>query len=192
VPRLWKETIETHRRAVSEKVVDVAAALVEAKGLRSVTMSEIAERTGVGRATLYKYFPDVESILRAWHERQVAQHLEQLAAARDRVHEPAGRLRTVLATFATIAQESHGHSDTELGALLHRDHAVSAAQARVVQLVAELIREGVATGSVRGDVPAEELASYCVHALSAGRDLRSEAGRERLIDVTLAGLKPEG
>ena len=38
-------------------------------------MSQIAEQTGIGRATLYKYFPDVEAILLAWHERQVTGHL---------------------------------------------------------------------------------------------------------------------
>lgn len=34
-----------------------------------MTMSRIAEEIGIGRATLYKYFPDVEAILLAWHER---------------------------------------------------------------------------------------------------------------------------
>lgn len=42
--------------------------LVAERGLRSVTMSEIAQRVGIGRATVYKYFSDVESILLAWHE----------------------------------------------------------------------------------------------------------------------------
>ena len=37
--------------------------MVAAHGLASVTMSRIAEETGIGRATLYKYFSDVEAIL---------------------------------------------------------------------------------------------------------------------------------
>src|SRR5437762_13945137 len=37
-------------------------------GLRSVTISQIAKETGIGRATLCKYFPDVEAILVAWHD----------------------------------------------------------------------------------------------------------------------------
>ena len=189
VPKLWKDTIETHRRAVHDAAMDVAVAVVDERGLRSVTMSEIAERTGIGRATLYKYFPDVESILRAWHERQIAQHLEQLAAARDGARDPAGRLRAVLAAFGTIAQESHGHRDTELASLLHRDHALGGAQRRLVHLIAEVIRDAAATGAVRRDVSAEELASYCVHALSAARGVRSAAALSRLVDVTLAGLK---
>ena len=65
VPRLWNETIEGHRREVSDAIMDSTAALVTEHGLRSVTMSQIAEKTGIGRATLYKYFPRVETILLA-------------------------------------------------------------------------------------------------------------------------------
>ena len=75
VPRLWDETIEAHRRAVRGATLDTTAALVAEHGLASVTMSQIAAETGIGRATLYKYFPDVDAILVAWHERQVAEHL---------------------------------------------------------------------------------------------------------------------
>lgn len=72
MPRLWNETIESHRHAVRDAALDATAALVAEHGPLSVTMSAIAERTGVGRATVYKYFPDVESIMLAWHERSDA------------------------------------------------------------------------------------------------------------------------
>lgn len=192
MPKLWKDTIETHRRAVRDAAVDVAATLVEEQGLRSVTMSEIAERTGIGRATLYKYFPDVESILRAWHHRQIAQHLDELTAVRDRTRDRSARLRAVLVAFAAIAQESHGHRDSELAALLHRDHAIGGAQAQVVDLIGEFIRDAAEMGTVRSDIAAEELASFCVHALSAARGLQSRAALARLVDVTLGGLRPPG
>ena len=76
MPKLWNETIDAHRRAVRDATLNTTAALVAEHGLLSVTMSQIAEQTGIGRATLYKYFPDVEAILFAWHERQVSGHLE--------------------------------------------------------------------------------------------------------------------
>jgi AcrR family transcriptional regulator len=69
--------------------LDTTAALVHEHGLAAVTMSQIAAATGIGRATLYKYFPDVEAILVAWHERQITRHLRQLAAARDAAGTPA-------------------------------------------------------------------------------------------------------
>ncbi len=54
---------------MQDAALDATAALVAERGLRSVTMSQIAAQSGIGRATLYKYFPDVEAILLAWHER---------------------------------------------------------------------------------------------------------------------------
>src|ERR671921_393403 len=86
VPKLWKETIEAHRQGVRDAVLDTTAALVAEHGLRSVTMSQIAGETGVGRATLYKYFSGVEAILLAWHERQITGHLEHLAELRDQAN----------------------------------------------------------------------------------------------------------
>ena len=52
-------------------------------------MLQIAAATGIGRATLYKYFPDVEAIMVAWHERHIARHLRLLAEARDAATRPA-------------------------------------------------------------------------------------------------------
>src|SRR5919199_6444594 len=114
VPRLWNETIKTHRAAVREAILDTTAALVAKYGLRSVTMSQIAEETGIGRATLYKYFSDVETILLAWHERQITGHLEYLADVRDQASNPGERLGAVLHAYAVIAHESHGHPDGSL------------------------------------------------------------------------------
>src|SRR5204862_2019054 len=121
VPRLWSETIEAHRRDVGDAILDTTAALVAQHGLRSVTMSQIAEATGIGRATLYKYFPDIEAILLAWHQRQIAGHLAQLADVRDQPGDAGQRLEAVLEAYALISHESHGHRDTELAALMHRD-----------------------------------------------------------------------
>src|SRR5919198_6449165 len=102
MPKLWNETIEAHRREVRDATLDTAAALVAEHGLRSVTMSQIAEATGIGRATLYKYFPDVEAILVAWHDRHVSAHLEHLAAVRDQHGEPGEQLEAVLLGYAHI------------------------------------------------------------------------------------------
>ena len=95
VPKLWNETIEAHRRAVRDAILKTTRALVAEQGLRSVTMSQIVEEIGIGRTTLYKYFSDVEAILLAWQERQIARHLDYLAEVRDRGVVHAGRLEAV-------------------------------------------------------------------------------------------------
>jgi AcrR family transcriptional regulator len=191
VPRLWTETIQAHRHQVRNAVLDTTAALVAEHGLLSVTMSQIAEQAGIGRATLYKYFPDVEAILLAWHERQVASHLDQLAEARDQAGGAGERLEAVLEAYALIAHQSHGHHDRELAAFLHRDQQVVRAQEQLRDMLGELLTQAAAAGKVREDVTPRELASYCLHALAAAGGLPSEAAVRRLVTVTLAGLRPE-
>ena len=189
VPRLWNETIKTHRAAVREAILDTTAALVAKYGLRSVTMSQIAEETGIGRATLYKYFPDVEAILLAWHERQITGHLGYLAEVRDQAGDPGERLEAVVEAYALISHETHGHHDTELAAFLHRDEQVARAQQQLRDMLRDLLTEGAQTGDVRDDVAPDELTSYCLHALTAASSLPSEAAVRRLVTVTLDGLR---
>ncbi len=190
MPKLWNETIEAHRREVRDAVLHTTAALVAEHGLRSVTMSQIAEETGIGRATLYKYFSGVDAILFAWHERQITIHLEHLAEVRDQAGEAGGRLDAVLEAFALISHESQGHHDTELAALLHRDEHVARAQHQLRELIRDMLTEGAENGVVRDDVAPDELASYCIHALTAAGSLPSKAAVGRLVTVTLAGLHP--
>jgi AcrR family transcriptional regulator len=189
VPKLWNATIEAHRREVRDAILDTTAALVAQHGLLSVTMSQIAEQTGIGRATLYKYFSDVEAILTVWHERQITGHLEYLAGVRDQAGDAGERLEAVLEAYALISHESHRRHDTELVAFLHRDEQVAGAQQQLRDMIRDLLTEGAETGDLRDDVAPSELATYCLHALTAAGSLPSKAAVRRLVTVTLAGLR---
>jgi AcrR family transcriptional regulator len=192
VPKLWNETIESHRREVREAILCAAGALVAEHGLRSVTMSQIAERAGIGRATLYKYFPDLEAVLLAWHERQITAHLAHLAEVRDHTGTPAEQLKAVLEAYALISHQSRGHHANELAAFLHQDPTVTRAQQHLHAMVSDLVTEGAKIADLRDDIPPGELASYCLHALKAASTLPSKAAVQRLVTVTLAGLRPPG
>jgi len=186
VPKLWNETVEAHRRAVRDATLDATAALVAEHGLAAVTMSQIAETTGIGRATLYKYFPDIESILIAWHDRQITGHLEQLVEVRDRAGDARARLEAVLEAYALIC---HGRPrGTELAAVVHRGEHLALAQRHLNNFLRDLLTAAAAAGHVRTDVPLEELAGYCSSALAAAGDLPSKAAVRRLVTLTLAGV----
>ncbi len=214
VPKLWTETIETHRREVNDAILETTAALVGEHGLASVTMSEIAEKTGIGRATLYKYFPDVEAILIAWHERHVTHHLERLTEVRDRAGDPRERLEAVLEAYALISHEraqahapqrshaytrerSHAHSEdhphppfaTELASYVHRGKHVADAERLLSDFVRDLLADAAKAGDIRADVAPDELADFCIHALGAASVLKSTPAVQRLVAVTLAGLR---
>lgn len=191
MPKLWNETIEAHRREVREAILDTTSALVAEHGLLSVKMSQIAEETGIGRATLYKYFPDVEAILFAWHERQINGHLEYLAQVRDEAGGDATqRLEAVLQAFAVLSAKSRRHQDSALAALMHRDQQVLRAEHRLRDMIRDLLTEGVKNGEFREDVTPDELASFSLHALTAAASMPSKAAVRRLVTVILAGLRP--
>jgi AcrR family transcriptional regulator len=187
MPKLWNDTIEAHRRDVREAILASTATLVASQGLQAVTMSQIAEEAGIGRATLYKYFPDIEAILLAWHERHVSSHLEHLGQIRDQSADAGARLEAVLEAYALICHERH---DTELAALLHQGEHVARAQQQLSDLIRELLTEVAKTGNLRTDVAPGELATYCLHALTAASGLPSKAAVRRLVAVILRGLRP--
>ena len=188
VPKLWESTIDAHRRAVRDAVLDAAAALVQQHGLGGVTMSRVAQDAGVGRATLYKYFPDVESILEAWHERQVSTHLAELREVASTAGVDArARLRGVLTAYAFMTSHQDGSG---LSASLHRSDQVTDARRELAGFVASLLSEAALAGVVRDDVKPDELAMFCLHALSAASELGSKAAVHRLVEFTLDGVQP--
>lgn len=194
VPKLWKATIDAHRGEVRDAILDTTAQLAGELGLLNVTMSQIAEQTGIGRATLYKYFSSVEDILRAWHGRQISGHLTQLTELAQRNAPPMQRLVSVLETYARIQRHRSEHSTQrhgpQLAAFLHRDDAVAPAEQQLRRLVRGLLAEAAADGKIRSDVSPDELATFCLHALHAAGGLSSKAATERLTGLVLDGLRP--
>lgn len=191
MPRLWSDTVEKHRREVRNAVLSAASSLVAEGGVRSVSMSQIAQTTGIGRATLYKYFPDVESILRAWHDRMVTAHLEEIADVRERTGDPVKQLDAVLRAYALMLQKAASHNGGgELTALLHRGSHVAGIRKKLHRLVRDTIAAAAKTGNVRSDITPDELAEYCLHALAAAGASSSSAAAHRIVDLTICALRP--
>ena len=190
MPKSWEDTVGQHRTATRSAVLDAAAAMIAERGLAAITMSDIAQQAGIGRATLYKHFPDVDAVVTAWHQRQVARHLAQLTDVRSRPGTAVERLEAVLTTWAHIVRESRSHHDSPLAALLHRDTRVEQAQQQLRGLVRDLIADGAAAGDLRTDTPPDELAAYGLHALTAAAGLTSAEATRRLVVLTLVAMRP--
>jgi AcrR family transcriptional regulator len=154
-------------------------------------MSQIAEETGIGRATLYKYFSGVEPILLAWHERHVAEHLERLQRLRAEPGDARARLESVLHAYALIAFERHQHGP-ELRALVHQRANIAGPEQQLVEIVRGLLAESQDVGAIRTDVPAVELATFCLHALEAAGTVPSRSAARRLVTVVLDALQHQG
>ena len=188
MPKLWTDTIESHRETVHGAVLDAAAGLVAAHGLAGITMSAIAEATGIGRATLYKYFPDVDAVLAGWHERQIGRHMAQLADVAHRPGPPGARLEAVLNAYV---QNAFGQRARHDAALLHGGEHTRHARRHLQGFLGGLIAEAQKVGEARGDIAADELAIYCLAALDGAATLTSKAATARLVVLVMATLAPQ-
>ncbi|AFT99559.1 MULTISPECIES: TetR/AcrR family transcriptional regulator [Nocardia] len=192
--RPWAATVESHRRDVREAILDTTWALALEHGPASTTMSEVAEKVGIGRATLYRYFPDIATILAAWHERQINRHLEHLSTVRDSKTDPGKRLCAVLEAYAEIhlrraenqRREMHG---AQVESLMHTNERVAESQRQLHGLLQGVIADAAAAGRIRDDINPFELANYCLFAITGANSLESKAAVQRLVSLTLTGLR---
>jgi AcrR family transcriptional regulator len=178
MPRLWAETIDSHRRQVADAVIDAAAELVAESGPLSVSMSAVAQRAGIGRATLYKYFPDVESILVAWHRRAFGHRLAALQALAQR---PDLTVDGLVAFGAH--QRQHLRQHAEAGTIGAVSEALSTSRTAmpdvlnepVVDALAAVVSELAHRDEVRRDIDPVVLARWMLHHVHAPSSIPDDA-----------------
>ncbi len=185
MPKLWHDSIEAHRSAVADAIMDQTASIAAAEGLHGVTMARVAQETGIGRATLYKYFKDVPEILAAWHRRQIAAHVEDLEAIRDRHSSPLAALDAVLVAYAQHNAHDH-HGD--LSQVLHAQPHIHEAHNHLHGLVADLIDRARKAGELDTKTNVEESARYALAAMGAASRASSKPAVSRLVAMVLRGM----
>src|SRR5207248_2847460 len=82
---------ETRRR-----IVEAAIELHQTLGPAATTVTDIADRAGVGRVTVYRHFPDDASLARACSGRYFDRHPAPDPHRWAGISDPAERLRTAL------------------------------------------------------------------------------------------------
>lgn len=141
------------RRADAERsVVAILDAALEAlTSDPDSSMSEIARRAGVVRATIYVHFPTRDALLDAVMEHAVADVAEATRSAEPQLGEPVEALERVLR--ATWRKLDHFHALLAINTArlsaeeLHRRHLP------VLEQFAPLIERGQAEGVFRRDLP---------------------------------------
>jgi AcrR family transcriptional regulator len=85
-----------HQDATRQRIVDATIELHQSIGAAQTTISEIAKRAGVGRVTVYRHFPDEETLFYACSGHYFSQHPFPDIARWRQISDPAERLRTAL------------------------------------------------------------------------------------------------
>lgn len=132
------------RRAILEAAVRV---LVVDRG---ASMREISEAAGVGRATLHRYFPGRDDLIRALVIDVLAECEAAIGSARTEEGTPAEALSRLVEALVPIGERFHF--------LLYEDYfegdpEVAAADARILRTVEVLIERGRWDGTFRPEAP---------------------------------------
>jgi AcrR family transcriptional regulator len=180
------------RRADAERsIARILDAAVAALGEdQEASMSEIARRAGVVRATIYVHFPTRDALLEAVTERAFAEVAAVIDGAEPERGAPVDALaRVVAATWRTLGRY-HALIAINVGTRthdeLHRRHG------SVLGTLLPLIERGQAAGDFRTDVPAAwhlAMLMALIHAGSAELQARRvpEADAEAALVATVVG-----
>jgi AcrR family transcriptional regulator len=180
---------EKARRAILE----AASELLLARALGDVSMDEIAERAGVSKATIYRWWPSKETLAldALFHEWETTPTLPDTGSLR-------GDLLALLRPWVRrLRSRPYGRVIAALLAEAHADAAFGEQyRARFVQARREPARIAVRRAIERGEIPADtngELALDLVygpvyHRLLHGHAPLTDRFVRKLVDTVIAGL----
>ncbi len=160
----------SRRQSKLDAILDGAAALFNEDGIGAVSLSDVAERVGVGRATLYHYVVDREDLVFQCFQRSCELDTERLSSASehgDAIEAIFHYFReSVLSTtpYAVVTDLGYMSADGRsiIGKAIRRNHLA----------LIELISKGIEQGRIRRcdeRVVAHALASMISHVQMAHR-----------------------
>ncbi len=153
-----------------------------------VTMESIARRAGVGIGTLYRHFPTRDALAAAAYRHEVEQVCE---AASTLLGEgpPDLALRQWMERFVDYVATKKGMKGA-LQAVVDADSKFYAETfGQIVAALGELLRAGVAAGSIRADVQADDVLRAMRGAWLVTDDVHREDQAGRLLDLLMDGLR---
>jgi AcrR family transcriptional regulator len=183
-------TTPTPRRADArrnrEKLLAAAVELFGTGVVTDVSLEAIARRAGVGIGTLYRHFPTREALIEAAYRNEV--ELLHDAAAELLAEGPADVALTAwLHRFVDYAAAKRGMA-TALSAIGNDSDLTTSSRARLLDAVASMLAAGVADGTLRGDIDAEDVLPAMTGIWTASED-RGSGRAERLIGLLMDGLR---
>lgn len=89
-----------------QKIVDAAIELHQTRGLAATTISDIADHANVGRVTVYRHFPDEESLVGACSGQYFERHPFPDPAPWGAIQDPITRLRRGLRDMYAYHRET--------------------------------------------------------------------------------------
>jgi AcrR family transcriptional regulator len=153
------------------------------------SMRAIAREAGVGIATLYRHFPTRESLVEAVYRDQVAR---LNSGARDLLAQlpPPAALRRWMDLFGDWVATKKGMLDTLLAMIESGEIAHAQTQTELLAAIDDILDAGRATGELRADVTAEDIAASLIGIFTVAHAPEHDDRASRLLNILMDGLRP--
>ncbi|WP_077797489.1 TetR/AcrR family transcriptional regulator [Streptomyces sp. JHA26] len=152
------------------------------------SMRAIAREAGVGIGTLYRHFPTRESLVDAVYQ----DHVERLTTgARQLLGQlpPAAAMRRWMDMFGDWIATKNGMLDTLVTMIETGEIAHAQTRAELLTAITAMLDAGHATGEIRSDITAEDIAAALIGIFTVAPRPEREAQAGRLLDLMMDGLR---
>lgn len=176
----------------SEKILDALQQLLEEKSIQHISVSEIAEKAGIGKGSIYYYFPSKDAIVDALIKRSYEQPLQTAKTlAEQTTVSPFTRMAMLFqacqnSSIAFLRQNQNASSSAEALAFLHQKY-LNYVISELKPALTEIISQAIDSGEIHFERPAA-LAEIALIVLAVKLDNSLvPSSREEATD-TLKGL----
>ena len=170
-----------------ERLLEIAGRAFAA-GIDPVSLEAIAREAEVGIGTLYRHFPTREALVEAVYRSELADVCASAAPLLERLAPPEA-LRAWMDRYADFVRAKRGMAGL-LGAMLSSGAIKqNETRARIDEALQSILDAGAETGSLRGDVPADDVATALVGIFMATAKADSREQADRLLDLLAESLR---
>ncbi|MCM1107402.1 MAG: TetR/AcrR family transcriptional regulator [Blautia sp.] len=175
------------------RILDALQELLENKNIQTISVSEIAQQAGIGKGSIYYYFPSKEAILEALISRSYEKPIETASALAGQTDiSPFTRMAMIFQACRNSSTEflnrktTVNTSSAQEKALLHQKyltHLIS----QLTPALTEIIRQGIEAGDIHFSNPAA-LAEIVLIVLSVKLDNTLVPSTKEEVENTIQGL----
>ena len=175
-----------------ERILDALQELLENHKLQSISVSEIAETAGIGKGSIYYYFPSKDAILEALVERSYEKPLQTAKALAGRTEiSPFIRMAMIFeacrnSSSEFIKSENNKNSGTQEKSFLHQKY-INHIITELKPVLAEIIRQGIKAGQICFSDP-DALAEIVLIVLTVKMDNTLIPSSKEDIENTISAL----
>ena len=107
MPKIIGESLASHRELTRARLFEALGSLMGEQSFESITMSQIAERAGVGRTAVYNHVADKEVLLLAYMREVTSEFASILTQRLDAEPDPLMRLRIYVRSHLQMIGRYH-------------------------------------------------------------------------------------